>query len=240
MFGFWKDDNGGADLLSGPATVSRLYELVEGARQELWLVSPYATLGRLRNLSRCIGTALKNGAKVNLVVRDEEKVVKEVLADGQELMEAGVQFFAVEWLHAKVYWSPSGALLTSLNLLETSFNNSIEFGVFAGSGELHAKARAFIRDEIEPNMRALGSARARPTPVSTRKEKTAREPEGHCIRCGEGIRLNPSKPYCATDYEEWAEYENEDYEDRYCHRCGSRFPATMRKPLCRDCYRAVG
>jgi hypothetical protein len=66
---------------------------------------------------------------------------------------------------------------------------------------------------------------------------------GHCIRCGEELELNPSRPYCAEHYVVWARYSNPDYKDSFCHGCGDEYPATKNKPFCRDCfeeYRASG
>jgi ribosomal protein L37E len=69
------------------------------------------------------------------------------------------------------------------------------------------------------------------------KGSRASAPQGHCLRCGTTIPFDTIKPYCLPHFMEWAEWENEDYEDPHCHKCGKPRTATMRRPLCQSCYR---
>lgn len=59
---------------------------------------------------------------------------------------------------------------------------------------------------------------------------------GFCLRCGEDIVFNPSRPMCRECYYEWADYSNYYYDEHYCHKCGEDADTTMAKPLCYDCY----
>lgn len=59
---------------------------------------------------------------------------------------------------------------------------------------------------------------------------------GHCIRCFTQIPLNPESPYCKDCFNIWIQFQNYDYQEQYCHICGSPGPSSMNKPLCYSCY----
>ena len=56
---------------------------------------------------------------------------------------------------------------------------------------------------------------------------------GYCIRTGETIPFNPERPYSYQAYKTWAQFGNEDYPERYCHRTGrpSQGNTSMRHPI---------
>lgn len=56
---------------------------------------------------------------------------------------------------------------------------------------------------------------------------------GYCIRTGVEIPFNPSRPFSNEAYKSWAEWENYDYKERYCHKTGrpSYGKTSMRNPL---------
>lgn len=58
---------------------------------------------------------------------------------------------------------------------------------------------------------------------------------GYCIRTGKEIPFNPERPYCAEAYRTWAQFGNEDYPERFCHRTGkeSNGKTTFRNPVLR-------
>ena len=62
---------------------------------------------------------------------------------------------------------------------------------------------------------------------------------GRCIRCKESIPFDPDRPLCDDCFKSWNQYENWDYEEDYCHRCGADWDTSYAKPLCRPCYDQV-
>lgn len=60
---------------------------------------------------------------------------------------------------------------------------------------------------------------------------------GYCIRCHTQIPLNPNTPYCMDCYKVWVQFQNVDYQEQYCHSCGSSGQPSMDKPLCYNCYK---
>ena len=61
---------------------------------------------------------------------------------------------------------------------------------------------------------------------------------GFCIRCKITVPAKPAAPYCNRCYRTWNRYQNEEYQEKYCHLCGNEETTTMAKPLCWGCYRS--
>jgi hypothetical protein len=57
--------------------------------------------------------------------------------------------------------------------------------------------------------------------------------QGYCIRTGAEIPFNPERPYCYQAYKTWAQFGNDDYPERYCHRTGqpSHGNTSKRNPI---------
>ncbi|MBU8896957.1 hypothetical protein KRR26_15160 [Corallococcus sp. M34] len=227
-------------LINTEDTISRLLSLIRDARDRVVLVSPYTTLAAEDRVGRALSEALARKVKVMLFVREDDQTQprKDWLEALQPLLKAGLKLYGVPGLHAKLYLSESTALVTSLNLLASSFLNTIEVGLCSDEKEAVKQAEAFIQREILPHARQ-SSERAKKPPRSSPPATAWRtRTTGHCIRCAEEIALKADKPYCRDCYDEWADWGNPDYLDAFCHSCGVDHPSSMNKPLCRDCYRA--
>lgn len=59
---------------------------------------------------------------------------------------------------------------------------------------------------------------------------------GYCIRTGKEIEFNPKYPLSYDAYKEWAQYQNYDYPEKYCHRTGEKTfgKNSFRKPILKD------
>jgi PLD-like domain len=60
--------------------------------------------------------------------------------------------------------------------------------------------------------------------------------QGFCLRCKTKLQYNPNTPYCPSCYKSWAQWNNIEFKERYCHRCGESNPTSLSKPLCKHCY----
>lgn len=232
-------------VLGGTSLVGAIEALVGGARRELFLVSPYFDIDDKRTLQRGI-IAATHHASVQLIVRSPDTQTKFKKATVQQLREmetAGVNLLCAPDLHAKIYLSESQLLITSLNLLDSSFGNNIEIGVvFAGDSDEYQQGRRFLVEQVVPFVRQLdvsGDSPVAGDAVRCPASATRAPNTGHCIRCRTSIPLDASKPYCRRDFDSWSEYKNQNYKDKYCHRCSKEHPATLRKPLCPECYAAT-
>ncbi|MFE8596996.1 phospholipase D-like domain-containing protein [Archangium violaceum] len=234
-------------LINTEETISRILSLIREARERVTLISPYITLGAGDRLGRAVREALSRKVRVSIVVRqDEQTPLKDAWLEAMRPhIEAGLQLHSVPGLHAKLYRSESTVLITSLNLLGSSFLNTIEVGLWSQEAHALREVDAFIKREVAPHaslvvLDAKGRLASTPKKHEQRvrsKPAPREEKEGCCIRCGDDIPFDPERPYCWDCYTEWAEWENEDYEDDFCHACGDDYPATMARPLCRDCFR---
>lgn len=56
---------------------------------------------------------------------------------------------------------------------------------------------------------------------------------GYCIRTGERIPFDPSRPFSYYSYQIWAQFENWNYPENYCHRTGrpSNGRTSMANPI---------
>ena len=212
-----------------------------------------------QQLSALLRDAIAKEVHVTMLYRDE-KDQREGVAYLERL---GAKVLPVEWLHSKIYMNESTALASSMNLLDSSFNNSSEFCIRidkANNGPLYNQLAEYVeRIQLRTERRnpsatpdkstpakaaapkpapAKAAAKSVPPPRSAPKAAAA-SATGHCIRCGVGIPLNPEKPLCADDYKSWNRYQNRDYEENHCHLCGEEHDTSMAKPLCRRCRRAV-
>ncbi|RKH06853.1 hypothetical protein D7V97_22070 [Corallococcus sp. CA053C] len=241
------------EFLGKSDTVRRLHGILDEARKSVVLISPYVSIDKLRDLERKIRQTLDRKVEVTLVIRAEDESTRGPSIQGQEsltkLLEAGLKLACVKDLHAKLYYSERHALITSLNLLESSFNNSIEIGVWVPAERAeYAQITAFVKTEIAPHLEAWGRARStdarRPSPPAEAKPRSKKAPSsvpkspdhGFCIRCCCEIEFSPDEPYCDEHFAIWNRYGDPNYTDKHCHLCGTETPATMNKPLCRPCF----
>lgn len=246
---------GGGDVFWGDKAVHRLSELIVGAQKHLILVSPYVQLDGYRTLTRDLKAALKRSVQIRLVVRSRDNSTRQDVtasADISELRSLGLKLYEVKDLHAKVYLSEKAALVTSLNLLQSSFNNSIEIGVRLDAGtsqykQVYGFLSSTIKDEAKEVTGTVDPVRSeRPARLkskegrrSHKREVELADDEGFCIRCEEDIDLDPEKPLCRSCYRDWRDEDDSDpYEpENFCHGCGDEEITSVAKPLCRDCYK---
>lgn len=235
--------------------------IIEEAERELVLVSPYVSLDKLRSQVRAIQGALHRKVRVELFVREKDVSTGQTdpLAANamQELRAAGMKVHLLKDLHAKVYLSEKNALITSLNLLESSINNSIEVSTWlCAQTPEYQQLVEVIRTDIRPTSvkveTAIPSARAPRAEAAPAKPKTKsrRAPsfddlpipfadDGHCIRCGDDLTFNTDKPLCTDCFGTWRRFGDPSYPEAYCHACGEEEDTSVAKPLCYDCFRSM-
>jgi phosphatidylserine/phosphatidylglycerophosphate/cardiolipin synthase-like enzyme len=226
-------------LLNTEDTISRLCTLIRDAEQRIVLISPYVDLGAEDRVGRELREALHKRVKVQMIIRaDEQTNPKEKwLAEIEPVLSLGLELLGAPALHAKLYYSESTALVTSLNLLRSSFMNTIEAGLWSKEQTAVKAVDQFAKNYVIPHAKPFDINLTRAPLVREKASRTTNSGEGHCIRCGAGILLDPSCPYCLDDFAEWNEWRNEDYVDLFCHGCGKEYPATMRRPVCPGCFR---
>lgn len=228
-------------LLTDGAIYTKVRELIVDAKEELTIISPY--IDPSSDFVRQIEEATDSrGVNARVVFRKDKAADYRGTDWFRRLADVGVSLTVIDRLHSKIYRNESATIVTSMNFYSSSGENSFETGVFfENDHKLSAQTDAYVKS-LERHMESIpGFAKTKQKARDTNKSSPARSraPAGHCIRCAGSIPLNSERPYCADDFETWRQYNNENFEDKYCHRCGRQHPATMRKPLCRDCYDQV-
>lgn len=235
------------DIISGSQVTAQVMDVVQEADHTLILVTPY--FDPWSRLEKCIKNAhLARGVNTAVLLRGgkERKSQKE---SAKDLIDAGINVDFLERLHAKVYANENEAVVTSMNLLESSALDSWEISVSfhrSGSSDAYSTVLEECMSMLE---QAKEDARRQKSTRSTSSGNnaggllsavTGDDPSGDsgvCIRCSDPIDFDPERPFCKSCWRSWAQYENKDYEEDYCHACGESNETSFRKPLCYSCFK---
>lgn len=109
-----------------------IYDMIAKSTRSVFLISPY--FNPPRTLLSNIMNASRRGVQVTLIIRDQRDETNSrtdhaSVAALAQLQANGITIKWAKWLHAKIYISDTVAIITSINLLETSFDRSTESGV---------------------------------------------------------------------------------------------------------------
>lgn len=218
--------------------MGRINTLIESANERLTIISPYLEPGI--NMEKLLLRKAEE-IPVELVFREDKLSEYSKERWFKTLADSNAELFVVERLHSKIYANEQQVMIGSANFRVDSWANSRECMVvvdlLSDVGDSVARYIQGLLDDAKPvdGSRSRTRANVRST-RSSPSSKQARREEGFCIRCGDSIPFNVDRPYCKADYERWAEYQNPNFKDKQCHKCGSPTAATMSKPLCRDCF----
>jgi hypothetical protein len=210
-------------------------EVIQGAKRELTLITPYLQLSPV--LLDRLKDADRRRVQVRIVYGKNELKAEEhaKLAELERLA-----LFYLENLHAKCYANEELAVVGSMNMYQFSEKTNREMGVLLSRSE-DASAFADARREMESIVAAaevrtpkVANAPRRP---AVRTSAARSRPQGYCIRCSSHIAYQPEAPLCSDCYRTWAAWGNEEFEEKCCHRCGTPGPTSKARPLCSGCFR---
>ncbi|MCY4654771.1 MAG: phospholipase D family protein [Dehalococcoidia bacterium] len=227
-----------------------LDEIIKGATERILLISSYL------KFSRRIQEELK---RQDMLRRDIRIVYGKTDLRPEEsewLAGTDIRTSFRENLHAKCYMNESQALITSMNLYEFSQQHNDEMGILVSTEDdlelynairvdaerilqLSERTVIDIARVAEEDKKPARTRRSSGGGTSRRNRGGASSRSGHCIRCKRKIPFDVKKPYCSTDFQSWARYENRSYTEKYCLLCGDSHDSSMAKPLCSRCYRRV-
>ncbi|MBM4405737.1 MAG: hypothetical protein FJ039_06085 [Chloroflexi bacterium] len=214
-----------------------ILSVIRTAKGNVVIVSPYVQLWG--HAEKVIQSAVHRGVRVRFLVRSGEQGAKP--EEVAKLLAMKVEVLAVPNLHAKVYCGDSKVVVSSMNFYNYSASNSHEIALVVSDPESQAAVRAYV-DGLLPFAAPWGQARSTGVDVSRPAPRSAPKSIGIglCIRCSDRIGFDPNYPLCDDCYDLWAEYENPDYTEKFCHSCGANEPVTYAKPLCYKCFKALG
>ncbi len=123
-----------------------------------------------------------------------------------------------KYINSRVLLDETVALYQNRKYVKKLYNE-IEYEVF----ETNAKP---TREDFQT------SKESNETPKSYRSQSFKSE-TGYCIRTGNLIPFDPTKPFCYEAYQSWARYENWNYPEKYCHLTGdySNGRTSMSNPI---------
>jgi len=213
--------------------------IIRKARKQLVIVSPYLKLSkslleRLQNADERVDEIIFIYGKEEL--KDEER--------GKLLKLTNLKLYFREDLHAKCYFNETQMVISSMNLYESNGNKNREMGLLITRD--HEEDITIYDEAIQEVIEIIKSedtvekktkdVEEKETKIEVKIELQTKE-TGFCIRCHDQIKYNPKRPYCNDCYTIWVEYNNPDYIDSYCHRCGKYNDSTKVYPLCNSCYK---
>ena len=219
------------DFLADWEISSALLKIIGDARQRLTLVSPFNKhWGHLR---RAIASAEQRGVDVTVYYRaDEANPMAE---------HPSITAVPVRMLHAKIYANETTALISSMNLVETSALYSRDVGILVTDPALRRQIDGFVRslwDSVDTESPPGSSANnghgnaTRMHRVSTAADIAAvLDIEGHCIECGANISFDPDKPLCFQCYSR----HGRTGVHNVCHKCNDSHRTLLNEPFCRVC-----
>ncbi len=224
------------------AVAPLVLSIIESAKQEVTIVSPYLKLWphAKQALERA---ARKKVVRLRLVIRKNRDDKDKDKDDLSWLSALGVEVLEVENLHAKIYINETSAILSSMNFHASSAQGSLEVAVPITDPVTLSQLREYITETLIPSAKSSGKTSFIKSFDKMIREQVSRpyaaKSGGSCIRCRRPIKFEPDKPLCDEDYTSWAEWENPDYEEKFCHSWGKDADVSYRKPLCPACYAKV-
>lgn len=224
-----------AKFLDTTGVSYHLQQLINGAQEKLILISPFLKVS--------------DRLKQSLEDKDRMKIDIRIIYGKNELEPSehnwlkalrSIRTSFCQNLHAKCYLNEKEAIITSMNLYDFSQINNNEMGIYVEKGvdpdlftNIYEEAMRLVRisDEIKITVAQV------PKSADKVARQSANE-KGYCIRCKTEIRLNPMAPYCRDCFSSWKKFENEEYEEKFCHICGKPNNSSLIKPSCYDCYKS--
>ncbi|KUK68846.1 MAG: Uncharacterized protein XD88_1723 [Methanocalculus sp. 52_23] len=198
-----------ADFLDASGVSAAFIELIKNAEEQISIITPYISLTP-HNLKYLQSIDSKK-VPIDIIYRSDTTPNPEDLAFLKQLQSA--QIYKCDDLHAKCYMNE-------------------QFGVITATANQRAYEPKKTTRTISPKLKV--------PPKKGLLEKALDSVLGevaYCIRCGETIDYNPEKPYCPKCFASWARFNNPDYKEKVCHKCGTKHTTTKTRPVCNDCYK---
>ena len=235
-------------FLTTHAAAAQIEEVITQARERLVLVSPFLRLSAI--FVERLQDAGRRRVPITIVYGKSELAL-----DQRQLLDQlqGLRLYFLPQLHAKCYLNESRMIITSMNMYDFSEKTNREMGVLLESDEeayrdAVAEVESIIRAAQSDRVMSAGMIRNQsgrrvsespPGGSQVHIRRSGRGTRGHCIRCARALSLNPDRPLCNDCFAVWAQFGDPDYLEAFCHGCGRRDDTTMRRPLCRGCYREL-
>lgn len=212
-----------ARFLETHGIFTEVASILDTAKQFVYIVSPYIELSTEQELN--FKGVTKRNVKTVIVYREKENSSLQERESLRFLKGLpNTQLISILDLHAKIYANETKAVISSRNLTNRKEGCSIEVGV------VFDRTEQTYQDLINTVEKIKGYVKAN-------EITSANDEVGYCIRCRKPIPYDCSHPFCWECYQEWKFFGNEEYQERFCHKCGREtYGITFRKPAEPRCY----
>jgi len=251
-----------ADFLDAPGVSAGFIDIIKNVEEQIFIVSPYISL--TPHNKKYLQSIDDKKIPIDIIYRSDTNPKPEDLTFFKQLQNA--QLYKCNDLHAKCYINEQFGIITSMNLYEHSQSNNWEMGV-RFSRETDTDLYIQTLEEVERILQASSPEDSDQTTVAAPASQRTYEPRkpirtisprlkappkkglfekvvdsvlgetAYCIRCGKTIDYNPEKPYCPKCFASWARFNNPDYREKVCHKCGAKRTTTKTRPICNGCYK---
>jgi len=229
-----------------------LTELIKKSKEKLWLITPYIEIND--QIRGHISNSDNRNVDIRVIFRKDSKIKPDDLSFLNNLKMK--HLFECKDLHAKCYLNENTAIITSMNLYDYSITHNREIGikidkespedkdlydqVYDEMLSITGASDPFQYEVKKVEVEAPSASKTIPHSIPSRGSTIHQKAnEGHCIRCGATIPLNPNKPLCSRCYPLWAKHSNPAYPEKYCHVCGKESKQSVEKPVCYSCYKKL-
>lgn len=220
---------------------TQLLSVIRNADKYAVIVTPYIKLWG--HAKQAIEQAKRKGIQMTFLVRsDQQDDLERARDDLIWLQSNDVAVWGVERLHAKIYLNEKSVVISSMNLHQSSAQNSLEIAMVVQDQNSIRRIREYVEKSLKESSQPLSSAMAigvSPRATTSPTKGYTRSSHGFCIRCHGSIELDPDKPLCPGCYEVWAEWGDGFYPEKHCHVCGKSARVSYARPLCNDCFHSV-
>lgn len=245
-----------ASFLTTSGTSFQIEKIMIDAKKELVLISPYLKFSK--TFFERLQDACKKGVLVKIIFGKNELQPTE---DKQIKSLENIELYFSQNLHAKCYYNESSMVITSMNMYEFSEKNNREMGVHITHqtdkkvfDEAVSEAKSILNNSIfkfkseklvvVANKEVIDKSNGSEGAFTFKKKLLDNSTSNAwskavCIRCGNGISLNPFQPMCDKCYKSWSKFGNEDYIENFCHKCKKPLDSSLAKPLCYDCFKEL-
>jgi phosphatidylserine/phosphatidylglycerophosphate/cardiolipin synthase-like enzyme len=209
---------------------AKIIDIIENAEKYCFIVTPYYQPWNI--LNRSLDRAASQNKKIIFIIRNE-KVSDHTI--NRINVELGFDLVLVNRLHTKLYLNEKEALISSMNLVESSKEHNYEIGysIHGNNQSKMLKEKIIENDILSINQHTVYKGRYFNDLSS---DVYIRENDiGFCIRCSKKIEFAPEYSLCSECYSSWVYYKNYDHSENYCHKCGKENSTTKLNPLCESC-----
>jgi hypothetical protein len=132
-----------------PAEIaSRIMSLMDEAENTLIIISPYNKIAKWEKMRRLL-MAVSKRIDVEYYIRAR------VPGNRKEITSMGINPVEIDNLHAKVYMNERSAIVTSMNLNESSDIQSLDIGFETENSDEFEHVKSFYRTHIRPRRGAI-------------------------------------------------------------------------------------